>query len=784
MRRNLLFYFVLSVVAGIIAQRFLSFPSSVLLLSLAVGIFAFAILGTVYGKRGKALIILAFLNSMLIGALILALSHVYIVNYPFGAERIKNVVLKGSVSDVFLIRKNKLQFVVKSDSIVYDKRRISFRGKFLVNVFDEPASLNALYSEIKIGDSLEILGTIRKPRRALNPGEFDYAEYLFEKNINSLFYCYDAFLVNLYEGGNGGIANWIFEIRKSLDEKIRKINDSRTAGLLRSLLLADRSLLSSDVKRNFVNSGVIHVLAVSGLHVGYILLIALFLFGRFNLYFRFFFTILALVVFMFVTGMPASVVRASLMAIFSILSLLLNRDYNLLNSISFAALLILIFNPTDLFSPGFQLSFAAVLSIVYFVPLFKRGVEKIGLRNNLLRKVFLFMTVSLAAQIGTLPFVLVYFKKLSLVSLFANLVVIPLVGIIVSNGILTLAVSFISSWLAGIFALANSLLTLLLYELVTFAGSLSFAYISFPTFRLFSSLLYFTGLLLFLVIIKLNISLTAKISFAFAVVIVFSILIFNTSRRYFSDDGLTVLVPETENVSSVIMSLPDGNKFCMLALPNGNPFAGAEISTVLENTGVTQINSLAIFGNPGNIFTFLNELTKRIHVSNVLLTKDIIRNYGKIFEKYLPGNFLELRDEVVFTGHSHSKRIKMIFPSKNKGFVESDWERRKLLFLLSPNDYEIVKNKTKFFQEKFDLVVAVLYKGRKALKILRKINAVAVVFNEIKGKRHRSRTKLDGNVTKENYFYRTDSDGAQLFFFEGDKFYRINWQTFGKEEIK
>jgi hypothetical protein len=77
-----------------------------------------------------------------------------------------------------------------------------------------------------------------------------------------------------------------------------------------------------------------------------------------------------------------------------------------------------------------------------------------------------------------------------------------------------------------------------------------------------------------------------------------------------------------------------------------------------------------------------------------------------------------------------------------------------------------------------------LYKGRKALKILRKINAVAVVFNEIKGKRHRSRTKLDGNATKENYFYRTDSDGAQLFFFEGDKFYRINWQTFGKEEIK
>ena len=101
----------------------------------------------------------------------------------------------------------------------------------MVNVFDEPASLNALYSEIKIGDSLEILGTIRKPRRALNPGEFDYAEYLFEKNINSLFYCYDAFLVNLYEGGNGGIANWIFEIRKSLDEKIRKINDSRTAAL-------------------------------------------------------------------------------------------------------------------------------------------------------------------------------------------------------------------------------------------------------------------------------------------------------------------------------------------------------------------------------------------------------------------------------------------------------------------------------------------------------------------------------------------------------------------------
>jgi len=98
----------------------------------------------------------------------------------------------------------------------------------------------------------------------------------------------------------------------------------------------------------------------------------------------------------------------------------------------------LIINPLELFDPGLQLSYAAVISIVALTPFFKKRIYALNIKNVALNKFLLFCTVSLAAQIGTIPFTLFYFRKLSLISLIANIVIVPLTGGMISIGILTL----------------------------------------------------------------------------------------------------------------------------------------------------------------------------------------------------------------------------------------------------------------------------------------------------------------------------------------------------------
>ena len=153
----------------------------------------------------------------------------------------------------------------------------------------------------------------------------------------------------------------VYQVRKSIDKIIHDLHQPETAGLLRGLLLADRSEIDYETKNEFINSGVVHILAVSGLHVGYILIIFIFIFGRFGIYLRSILTILGLLAFMFLTGVPPSVFRATLMTIIIIIAFLSNSSTNIINSISIAAVIILLFDPNEIYNPGFQLSFSAVL---------------------------------------------------------------------------------------------------------------------------------------------------------------------------------------------------------------------------------------------------------------------------------------------------------------------------------------------------------------------------------------------------------------------------------------
>ena len=328
--------------------------------------------------------------------------------------------------------------------------------------------------------------------------------------------------------------------------------------MIRGLLLADRSKIDYDLRESFVNAGVVHVLAVSGLHVGFIALIFLFLFGRMNIYWRLILTITGLVLFVILTGSPPSVFRASVMAITFIVALLTNRSYNSINSLALAALILLVLNPSDLFNPGFQLSFSAVLSIVLIYPVLKEKIYSWPINSVAIQKLLLFISVSLAAQIGTLPFTLIYFHKFSIVSLFANLLVIPTIGVIIALAILTLVLSLISSWLALTYAAVTNMLVYFLFRFVDYVGSSAVSHIYIGNFSLFDSLVYFTAITVFIYYWRVFVFTRAKVVFTVFVILTTVLFIKLDNKPLLDDSKLSVLFIDVGQGDSILIKLPNG----------------------------------------------------------------------------------------------------------------------------------------------------------------------------------------------------------------------------------
>ena len=179
------------------------------------------------------------------------------------------------------------------------------------------------------------------------------------------------------------------------------------------------------------------------------------------------------------------------MSIVLIVAYLTNRSSNLLNSVSLAAIILLLLDPGQLFNAGFQLSFSAVISIAVIYPLISNLIQTKNYKNKYIKNVLLFIGVSLAAQIGTLPFTIYYFGKLSLIALLTNMIVIPVVGVIVGIAILSVGLSVISISIASYFSLVNGLIIKFILWLIHITGSYEFSFLQVRNFTVTDLLLFY-----------------------------------------------------------------------------------------------------------------------------------------------------------------------------------------------------------------------------------------------------------------------------------------------------
>lgn len=285
------------------------------------------------------------------------------------------------------------------------------------------------------------------PDSAVLPWMFDLRSYLFYKGIfltartNK-----DAAHVWAFNQGSW-FQNLALRIRSESLEAMNVMGrDSITTGVIKALVLGYRNDLDEGITDSFSKTGVIHVLAVSGMHVGIVYIVLAFLLRplrrlKWGHKIESIVVILFLWLFALVTGFTPSVNRAALMFTVVQLGYVLLRRSHILNSLSFAGILMILFNPWVIYQPGFQLSFAAVLGIVI-------GAESLTQwfrpSDWLGQKAVELGTVSLSAQLATFPLTLAYFHQISLVFLLANLVVLPFIPFIIYISIASLGV-----WQAG-----------------------------------------------------------------------------------------------------------------------------------------------------------------------------------------------------------------------------------------------------------------------------------------------------------------------------------------------
>ncbi|MEG1660258.1 MAG: ComEC/Rec2 family competence protein [Bacteroides sp.] len=304
---------------------------------------------------------------------------------------------------------------------------------------------DSLSRQLQSGEELLVSTRLRPPTNDGNPDEFDYRRYLMRKQVSGTGFCYSGRWMRLAHKEPLSLRQQALVWRERILARYRQLGFSGDEfAVLSALTVGYKEELSEEIRETYSISGASHVLALSGLHIGFLYALLLFCFNRLPgkgqaiRWLRTLVMVGLLWAFAFFTGLSPSVVRSVIMCTFFALSGVFGRQSFSMNTLSAAAFFMLLWQPSLLFDVGFQLSFCAVTFILLLQPFLYRIVPT---KNGVIRYLWGLMSVSIAAQLGTAPLVILYFYRFSTHFLLTNLMVIPLVSVIMYAAVALLALS-------------------------------------------------------------------------------------------------------------------------------------------------------------------------------------------------------------------------------------------------------------------------------------------------------------------------------------------------------
>lgn len=459
-------HFLIGLIVGVLLQfKFTIWQFGFINLIVVQILLIFVLLGFYFFKKKIVFTFLSFMVFIFVG-----IASVYIQDDRNYENYYKNIATNNNCSVVLriveVLKASEYDYKYKATVLQVDEKRS--RGMVLLTIRKDSLPIKLL----NIDDIIFTKSSFQEPKIPLNPYQFNYKDYLAKQRIHYQLAVKD-YQLKIIEKRTFSIVGFAVGISDYIQKKLQKYHFRETEfSIIKALLLGKRQNISKELRSSYVDAGAIHILAISGLHIGIISFAFLWLLRPLNRlkngkYIAFVLTVLLLWIFAFMTGLSASTVRAVTMFSFFVVGKSLQQGQFVEHSLATSMFLLLIINPLFLFDIGFQLSYLAVFGIVWLQPIFYKLMKSTTKITDYFWQLF---TVSLAAQIGILPLSLFYFHQFPGLFFLSNLIVIPLLQIILVGGILVV-----------ILAVTNLLPTFIvfLYEKIVYLMNIFIQWVSY-----------------------------------------------------------------------------------------------------------------------------------------------------------------------------------------------------------------------------------------------------------------------------------------------------------------
>lgn len=549
----ILFIIVIAWIIGIILGLYLqiSIASFVLFISLILLIFIIfekKILKFIKSKKIKAYYSVLNVHIKIIIFLVILIVAFAQIKYYEGIfeNKYKNIKEDDEISIIGTIvsdpqeKEYKTKYILKIDTINSNKKYKN--TKVILYTKKEKETL-------KYGDKIELVGNFKLAQERRNPGGFDYRFYLKTKKIYGIVTTKNT--KKLKENNVNIISMIANKTANVIKNQSKKLLENKEACLLIGLLIGDTDEIDEETKEDFRNSNLTHMLAVSGLHVSYVLLGVNYIITKVKIHKKLSKIIVMLLIlfFILVTGATPSVLRAGTMTIYLIIGGIFYRRISVFSSLNLSLLVIIIMNPYCLFEVGLQLSYAGTIGIVYLYPIIK---EKIYNKANSI-------LITISANIVIIPIMLYNFNTISLTFFISNLLAGPIIGIIIILGFSIIIISLIFFPIANIFSKILNLLIILFLNTAKACANLPFSKIFIITPTLKFIFLYYC--LLVFIIIKERIQIRINIKLRNKVIAILIILVIINPIKYFSNI-------KQSNLKIYFVDVGQGDSTCIVTPKN------------------------------------------------------------------------------------------------------------------------------------------------------------------------------------------------------------------------
>jgi len=466
LRRNPIIRLLLPMAAGIMLQWYLKIPVIVSIIAVVVSLMVFFLMGALRSFKSwkwapwrGALIMIALVS---VGMIITWLKDIRNHREWFGKQYQPGDIVMAILNEPLVVKERSYKVNASLVYLFREGKKMPAAGNMMIYL--EKDSLNGT---LRAGDRILFSRELQEIRNAGNPGGFDYKRYALFNGITHQVYLTHKNYHQLPGNAIPWYRQWLLQSRSYVLNAIKAhVKGAKEQGLAEAMLIGYKDELDKNLLRSYTNTGVVHVIAVSGMHLALLywllnLLFASLLRKEKTRWLHAALVLTLLWFFSLITGGTASIVRAAVMFTFITVGKQINRNASVYNILAASAFCQLCYNPYWLWDVGFQLSYAAVLSIVVF---YQSIYNLLFIKNKILDAIWQLAAVSIAAQILTTPISLYYFHQFPVYFLLSNLVVVPVSTVVL---VATLALVLLSP-IKIIAGFVGSLLKGLIWWLNTF----------------------------------------------------------------------------------------------------------------------------------------------------------------------------------------------------------------------------------------------------------------------------------------------------------------------------